>query len=144
MSCRAERAHGKHMIALRNALIELFESPVPESNPVGREVLTRVLGKQDIDFAKPILDVVSNPHLFPLIRTGVPPIVWETKERMSTNARTVLDPITTPGQELLLEFLGKFKEYGTFVFILVCTLVFVHVLVCTCTYFSFCACTGSY
>ena len=102
----AELAMGKHWADIRAALIALFESPVPESDPVGRKVLTRVLGTQAIAFDKPIIDIAANPHLSALSRFGVPPIVWETKERPATNERTVLDPITTAGQEVLLEFLG--------------------------------------
>jgi hypothetical protein len=93
MCCRAERAHGKHRIDIREALLELFERPVLASSSVCREMLTRVLGKKDINFDKPIFDFVSNPHLGALLRAGVPPLVWETKEKMAANARTVLDPI---------------------------------------------------
>jgi hypothetical protein len=64
-----------------------------------------------VDFSRPIIDIASNPDLKALARAGVPPIVWETSERMkATNARTVLDPITTAGQEVLLEFLGMYIQ----------------------------------
>ncbi len=62
---RAVRAHGKHRIAVRDALIELFEAPVIESNTVGRKVLTRILGTRDIAFDKPIIDIASNSFLPP-------------------------------------------------------------------------------
>jgi hypothetical protein len=39
--------------------------------------------------------------------------------------------IMTPGQELLVEFLGKFVKYGTTVFILVHIFGFEYILVCT-------------
>ncbi len=80
---------------------------MPDSKPEVREVLTRVLGSKTIYFAKPIIDIASNPQLSPLSMNGVPPTVWENKERRGTNARTVLDPITTEGQELLLDFICK-------------------------------------
>jgi hypothetical protein len=39
-----------HRLNIQHALISLFEIPVPENDPVGRAVLTRILGEQDIDF----------------------------------------------------------------------------------------------
>ena len=41
----------------------------------------------------------------------MPPIVWETKERHSARELTVLDPVATAGQRLLLEFLGMSFVY---------------------------------
>ena len=64
------------------------------------------MGPQTIAFNKPIIDIAGNPHLAGLSRPGVPPIVWETKEKRTGLARTVLDPISTAGHELLVEFLG--------------------------------------
>ena len=104
MSCRTVWAHGKHQIAVRNALIELFEAPAIESNTVGREVLTRIFGTPDITFDKPIIGIASNPLLAPLMSPGAHPIVWETQNRMATSTSTVLDPITTAGQERLCDF----------------------------------------
>jgi hypothetical protein len=92
----------------------MFEKPVPETDTVSREVLTRILGTKQIDWTTPILDIAANPHLSALARPGVPPIVWETKERRSANARTVLDPIATAGQELLLHFLGNVVYTSTY------------------------------
>ena len=72
--------------------------------------MTHVMG-QPVDWSKPIINIASNPHLKALARPGVPPIVWETSERMkATNAHTVLDPITTAGQKVLLEFLGMYIQ----------------------------------
>ena len=100
----------RHRANVREVLIDLFEQPIPDSDLVGREIMTRVMG-QPVDWSKPIIDIASNPHLKALARTGVPPIVWETSERMkATNARTVLDPITTAGQEVLLEFRGMYIQ----------------------------------
>jgi hypothetical protein len=96
---------------MRNTLISLFEIPVPETDVVGREVLTRVLGVKPSDFEKPLIDITTNVHLSGLSRPGVPPIVWETKERHSARARTVLNPVATAGQRLLLEFLGMYFVY---------------------------------
>ena len=96
---------------MRNTLISLFEIPVPETDLVGREVLTRVLGVKPSDFERPLIDIAANVHLSGLSRPGVPPIVWETKERHSARARTVLDPVATAGQRLLLEFLGMYFVY---------------------------------
>ena len=111
MSCHAVRAHGKHRIAVRDALIELFEAPVIESNTVGRSVLAGIFGDQHIPFDKPIIDIASNPLLAPLISPGARPIVWETKDKKEKSCRTVLDPISTAGQELLCVFLGKFHVF---------------------------------
>jgi hypothetical protein len=107
----AERAMRNHRIDMRNTLISLFETPVPETDLVGREVLTRVLAVKPSDFEKPLIDIATNVHLQALIRPGVPPIVWETKERHNSRARTVLDPVATSGQRLLLEFLGTYFVY---------------------------------
>ena len=103
----AERALAKHRYDVRDVLITLFEKPIPEADVVSREVVARVLGKT-VDWTKPVLDVATNPHLNlkDLVRPGVPPIVWETKERKGSFARSVLDPITIAGQECLLDFLG--------------------------------------
>ena len=105
----AERALAKHREKVRDVLVDMFEKPIPESESVSREISSRVLG-MSVDFSKPILDVASNPHLRDLVRPGVPPIVWESKERKKgTNARSVLDPImiAVAGQEPLLDFLGE-------------------------------------
>ena len=105
----AERALAKHREKVRDVLVDLFEKPIPESESeaVSREIASRVLG-MSVDFSKPILDIATNPHLQDLARPGVPPLVWESKERKKgTNARTVLDPIAVAGQEPLLDFLGE-------------------------------------
>ncbi len=97
----AERALAKHREKVRDVLVDMFEKPIPESEGVSREIASRVLG-MSVDFSK------SNPHLLDLVRPGVPPLVWESKDRKNgTNARTVLDPIAVAGQEPLLDFLGE-------------------------------------
>jgi hypothetical protein len=108
-SRRAVRAHGKHRIAVRDALIELLEAPVIESNTVGRSVLDSTFGEQNIPFDNPVIDIASNPRLVPLINPGAHPraIVWETKLKREQSFRSVLDPISTDGQEQLCVYLGK-------------------------------------
>ncbi len=63
------------------------------------------------NFEMSLINVAANIHLSGLSRPGVPPIVWETKELHSTRAHTVLDPVATAGQRILLEFLGMFFVY---------------------------------
>ena len=63
----AVNAHRKDV---RKVLIALFEQAVPASDTVSREVLTRILGNPDEDFADPILDVATNHHLTPLYSGG--------------------------------------------------------------------------
>jgi hypothetical protein len=60
---------------MQTALIVLFKSPVPETDQVGREVRSRVLGTKTTDFDKPIINIVTKPHLSGLHRQGVPLIV---------------------------------------------------------------------
>ncbi len=80
-----------HRVFIHDALIALFETPVLDNNTIG------------IDFGKTIFDFKENTHLSPLSKPGVAPVVWETKLKPST--RTVLNPVETEGQELLLDFL---------------------------------------
>ena len=96
---------------MRDTLISLFEIPVPKTDLVSREVLTRVLAVKPTDFEKQLIDIAKNVHLSGLIRPGVPPIVWETKERHRARAGTILDPVATAEQRLLLEFLGMYFVY---------------------------------
>ena len=105
MSCRAVRAHAKHRITVWDALIELLEAPVIESNTVGRSVLASTFGDQNVPFDKPVIEIASNPHLAPLINPGAHPIVWETKLKRAQSYRSVLDPISTAGQEQSAFFL---------------------------------------
>jgi hypothetical protein len=104
-----ERALAKHRNYVRDVLITLFEKSIPEADVVSREVVTRVLGKT-VDWTKAVTDIATNPHLKDLVRPGVSPIVWETKDRKGSFARSVLDPITVAGQECLLDFLGTLHK----------------------------------
>jgi hypothetical protein len=62
---------------MREALIKLFEEPVPESYKVGRQVLQSILGSNNIPLYKPVLCFASNPLQTALAKPGVSPIVWE-------------------------------------------------------------------
>ncbi len=80
------------------------------TNIVGRKVLTRVLCNWSINFDKPILDFTNNRHLEAMAAQrgdGCIPVVWETKERKASNAKTVLSSIKNEGQEILADFLGN-------------------------------------
>ena len=109
MPLSAERAMAKHRSDVWDVLITLFENPIPEADSVSREIVTRVLGKP-VDWSKPAIDFATNPYLKELVRPGVSAIVWETKERKNSHARSVLDPIAFAGQERLLDFLGTSNE----------------------------------
>jgi hypothetical protein len=87
----AERALRINRTDMLNALIVLFETPVPEIDQVSREVLTCILGTKPSEFDRQLIDILGNKHLSELSRPGVPPIVWETRERYSAHARTVLN-----------------------------------------------------
>ncbi len=106
MLSSAERALLVHRADMMTALIVLFKSPIPETDQFGRKVLSRVLGTKTTDFNEQIIDITTNPHLSGLSRQGVPTIVWEIKERHQARSHTVLDPISTVGQEVLLDFIG--------------------------------------
>jgi hypothetical protein len=97
----------KHRVSVQDVLIDLFKTPIPESAPVNREIVSRILGKS-VDWSPPVIHIASNPHLQALARPGVLPIVWETKARKKNDiARSILDPIAAAGQDPLLDFLGK-------------------------------------
>jgi hypothetical protein len=113
-----------HQVAIHNALIALFETPVPDDNAIGRTVFTRVLGPDPLDFGKLVFDFKDKEHLSALSKQGVSPVVWEAKFKPST--RTVLNPIETEGHELLLDFLGgpsfqTFHHLNFIGFLLACT-----------------------
>ena len=100
-----------HRVAVQDALIALFQIPVPEEDTVGRNVLTRVLG-QSVSFGKAIFNFRDNEHLKNLLTPGSTPVVWESKQK--PNTRTVLNPINNAGQEVLLDFLGAFCFISSF------------------------------
>ena len=94
-----------HRVAVQDALIALFQIPVPDDDTVGRTVLTRVLGPS-VSFGKAIFNFRDNNHLKNLFTPGATPVVWESKQK--PNTRTVLNPIDNAGQEVVLDFLGAF------------------------------------
>jgi hypothetical protein len=102
----------KHRAEMREALIELFEEPVPKSYKASTLVLQSILGRNNIPLDKPLLCFASNPLLTAMVRPGVSPIVWETKPRVATGGKTVLESMQGSGTELLLEFLGTFVHTG--------------------------------
>ncbi len=59
----ADRSVAKHRDEIRDVLIQLFEHPIADTETNAREMLSAVLGKPDLGFAKPIFDLVDNPHL---------------------------------------------------------------------------------
>ena len=90
---------------MRAALIKLFENTVPESYKAGREVLHRILGRDVVQYDKPVFCFLSNQHL--TMREDASPCVWETKEKVELGCKTVLsEPITHAGHQLLMELIG--------------------------------------
>ncbi len=100
----------KYRANRREALtsIKLFEEPVPERYKAGRLVLQSILGSYDIPLDKPVPCFASNPLLTARAKPGVSPIVWETKLRLATGGKTVLESMEGARAELLLKFLGTF------------------------------------
>jgi hypothetical protein len=99
---------------MREALIKLFEEPVPESYKSGRQVLQSILDRDDIPLDRPVLCFASNPLLTAMAKPGVSPLVWETKAKLATGGKTVLKPMEGAGAELLMEFLGTFVHTRTY------------------------------
>ncbi len=94
---------------VRDALIALFKTPVAASNVVGRKMLITVLCNKAINFDKQILDFTASRRLEAMAKQlayNSSPVVWETKERKDSNAKTVLSSINNDGQEILVYFLG--------------------------------------
>ncbi len=108
----ADRQLAKHREEIREVLVDLFEKPIPDTEPNVRELLCSVLGSPDLGFAKPIFDLVDNPHLSSLVQAGVAPCVWEGKLLHDKGSRSVLTVSTaaTEGQELLFDFLGIYTD----------------------------------
>jgi hypothetical protein len=105
----ADRSVAKHRDEIREVLVGLFENPIPDTETHVRELLSSVLSKpKPIGFAKPIFDLVDNPHLSSLVQAGVSPCVWEAKLLHDMGSRSALTVTTaaTEGQELLFDFLG--------------------------------------
>ncbi len=71
---------------------------------VSRAVLHRVLGQGVRDFDKKVIDFTNNPHLAPLVKPGILPVIWESD--VKTTRMTVLNPIDNEGQQLLVDWIG--------------------------------------
>ncbi len=127
----ADRTVAKHRDEIRNVLVHLFENPILDTEIHAREMLSSVLGNPDLGFAKPIFDLVDNPHLIPLVQAGVSPCVWEDKLLHDKGSRSVptVTSAATKGQELLFDFLGNYtyEVYTQYVQMLVSVVL--------CTYF---------
>ncbi len=104
----------KHSADMREALIKLFEEPVPETYKTGRQVLQSILGSDNIALDRPVLCFASNLLLTAMSKPGVCPLVWETKARIEKGCKTVLEPMDGAGAELLMEFLGTFVHTRTY------------------------------
>jgi hypothetical protein len=94
----AHRSLAKISEEILDDLIGLFENPIAAADSESKELLC----KPDLEFAKPIFDLVDNPHLRPLVQTGVSPCVREDKALHIKGSRSVLTiaPAVTQGQEL--------------------------------------------
>jgi hypothetical protein len=85
----------------RNVLNPLLTATVTDN------ILRQVFGTDSsVNFSKLILDLQDIPHLLALVKQGVRPVVYETRESNQVMARTVLKPIDSPDQEDMLDFLG--------------------------------------
>ena len=95
---------------MRQALIALFQQPVPSNDEVGRKVVMRVFGNPEPDWDQPILDFKSNIRLKAMaaMRSDiVTPVLWERVK--SDETKTILQNFRQIGQTALAEFLGKFQ-----------------------------------
>ncbi len=64
------------------------------------------MGPRERDFDKKGIDFTNNPHLAPLVKPGVLPVIWESD--VKTTRRTVLNPIDNEGQQLLVDWIGTY------------------------------------
>ncbi len=120
---------------MRDALIRLFEEPVPESYKAGREVLYSILGRYNIPADKPVLCFSSNQHLSSLAKPGVTSVVWETKGSLTAGCKSVVATIESAGQEQFIDFIGMLITFMVHtVYIPVHTSGFWNFEVHTCTY----------
>jgi hypothetical protein len=117
----ADQSVAKHRDEIREVLVDLFENPIPDTETHVRELLSSVLGKPDLGFAKPMFDLVENPHLSSLVQAGVSPCVWEVKLLHDKGSRSVLTvtKAATEGQELLFDFFRYLHIQSTY---FVCTM----------------------
>ena len=89
------------------------------------------LGERDFD--KKVIDFTNNPHLAPLVKPGILPVIWARargaqlrrsqpafiivmvmklvsvwESDVKTTRRTVLNPIDNEGQQLLVDWIGTY------------------------------------
>jgi hypothetical protein len=101
-----------HMQDVWQALIPLFQQPVPSTCEAERKALMRIMGNPAINFDQPILDFKSNRHLEAMaaLRSDiVTPVVWDSEHLKSDETKTVLQNFRQAGQIVLAEFIGKFQ-----------------------------------
>ncbi len=102
----AERGLNDHHHHVHNVLNQLLTATLTD-NKVHADILCRVFGTDSsVNFSKQILDLQDNPHLRALVKQGVRPVVYETRESNQVMARSVLKPIDSQDQEDMLNFLG--------------------------------------
>ena len=115
----------KHRTGMRDALIKLFEEPVPENYKAGRQVLHSILGRDDLPLDRLVLCFATNPVLSAMAKPGLTPIVWETKARLATGGNSVLESMEGAWSECLMEFLGAFSYIlSTYLTVFVHTLTY--------------------
>ncbi len=100
--------------ALRLIQVGLFQrQPVPASSDVERNVLTRVLCKQNINWPgdRPVLDFKTDRHMGAMAKQRpdiLASVVWEFSKTDDT--KTVLQNFRDEGQEYLCSLIGKFHS----------------------------------
>ena len=95
-----------HRSTVRRALGALFEAPIDGDDDVSRAVLRSILGQEELDFDTKVVDFTNNPHLAPIVKAGVKPVIWERKLKPAW--RTALNPIDNQGQQLLVDWIGAY------------------------------------
>jgi hypothetical protein len=108
-----------------DVLVKLFEEPVPEHYKAGRQVLHSILGSNDLPLDRQVICFATNLILGAMTKPCFTPIVWETKARLATGGKSVMESMEGAGSECLMEFLGSFSYILSTYFT-----VFLH----TCTY----------
>ena len=94
-----------HRSTVHRALVDLFEAPIDGDGDVSQAVLRSVLGPGELDFDKKVVDFTNNPHLAPIVKAGVKPLIWESE--LKPARRTVLNPIDNQGQQLRVDWIGS-------------------------------------
>ena len=91
-----------HLLIVCSALGALFEAPIDGDDDVSRAVRRSVLGLGELNFDKKVVDFTNNPHLAPIVKAGVKPVIWERKLKPAW--RTVLNAIDNQGQQSLVDW----------------------------------------